>query len=104
MGRKSGMGWRGAKAAGPLVVAACATILAAQQSSHTVVELRQKFERRAQEIAARLDVVMAYTIVDLTSGDRFAHLETASLPTASTIKLAIVYELFKQVEIGRAHV
>ena len=44
---------------------------------------------------------MAYTIVDLTSGDRFAHLETSTLPTASTIKLALVYELFKQVEEGR---
>ena len=64
-------------------------------------ELKQKFAHRAEEIAARLDGVMAYTIVDLTSGDRFAHLETSTLPTASTIKLALVYELFKQVEEGR---
>jgi beta-lactamase class A len=64
-------------------------------------ELKQKFAHRAEEIATRLDGVMAYTIVDLTSGDRFAHLETSTLPTASTIKLALVYELFKQVEEGR---
>ena len=64
-------------------------------------ELKQKFAHRAEEIATRLDGVMAYTIVDLTSGDRFAHLETSALPTASTIKLAVVYELFKQVEEGR---
>ena len=44
---------------------------------------------------------MGYAIVDLTSGDRFAHLETSTFPTASTIKLAIVYELFKQVDEGR---
>ena len=64
-------------------------------------ELKQKFAHRAEEIATRLDGVMAYAIVDLTSGDRFAHLETSTLPTASTIKLALVYELFKQVEEGR---
>ena len=64
-------------------------------------ELKQKFAHRAEEVASRLDGVMAYTIVDLTSGDRFTHLETSTLPTASTIKLAIVYELFKQVEEGR---
>src|SRR4029434_8763280 len=76
-------------------------IRAAGAQSAPATELKQKFAHRAEEIAARLDGVMAYTIVDLTSGDRFAHLETASLPTASTIKLAIVYELFKQVEEGR---
>ena len=64
-------------------------------------ELKQKFAHRAEEIATRLDGVMAYTIVDLESGDRFAHLDTSTLPTASTIKLALVYELFKQVEEGR---
>jgi len=71
------------------------------EAQSSVDELKQKFARRAEEVASRLDGVMAYTIVDLTSGDRFTHLETSSLPTASTIKLAIVYELFKQVEEGR---
>src|SRR6185369_713806 len=46
---------------------------------------------------------MGYAIVDLTSGDRFVHLDRETFPTASTIKLAIVYELFKQVEEGRLH-
>ena len=81
-----------------LVLGALVPGAAAQSTSD---ELKQKFAHRAEEIATRLDGVMAYTIVDLTSGDRFAHLETATLPTASTIKLAIVYELFKQVEEGR---
>ena len=40
-------------------------------------------------------------MLDLTSGDRIAHLERETFPTASTIKLAIVYELFKQVAEGR---
>ena len=61
---------------------------------------KQKFAHRAEEIASRLDGVMAYTIVDLTSGDRFDASRDATFPTASTIKLAIVYELFKQAEEG----
>jgi beta-lactamase class A len=76
-----------------------ATVLSPQQPSPTA-ELKQKFERRAAEIAARVDGVMGYVIVDLTSGDRFAHLDRETFPTASTIKLAVVYELFKQVEEG----
>ena len=56
-----------------------------------------KFERRLQEISARVDGVVGYSVVDLTSGDRIGHLERETFPTASTIKLAIVYELFKQV-------
>lgn len=59
-------------------------------------ELRAKFEKRVQEISSRVDGVVGYSIVDLTSGERIGHLDTASFPTASAIKLAIVYELFKQ--------
>jgi beta-lactamase class A len=60
--------------------------------------LGAKFERRLADLAAGVDGVVAYEALDLTSGQRFAHLERAVLPTASTIKLAVVYELFKQVE------
>ena len=59
-------------------------------------ELRAKFEKRVQEISSRVDGVVGYSIVDLTSGERIGHLDTASFPTASAIKLAIVYELFRQ--------
>jgi beta-lactamase class A len=63
--------------------------------------LRAGFERRVQEIAARVDGVVGYAIVDLTTGDRIGHLERETFPTASAIKLAIVYELFKQAEEQR---
>src|SRR3954462_3438649 len=63
-------------------------------------DLRATFEKRVKEIAARVDGVVGYTIVDLTSGERITHLEHATFPTASAIKLAIVYELFKQAEEG----
>jgi beta-lactamase class A len=69
--------------------------------SPTAADLKQKFERRLQEIAARVDGVVGYSVLDLTSGDRTGHLERAVFPTASTIKLAIVYELFKQAEEGK---
>src|SRR3989442_8238049 len=61
----------------------------------TAAELRAKFEHRLQEIAARVDGVVGYEMLDLTSGERIAHLERETFPTASTIKLALVYELFK---------
>jgi beta-lactamase class A len=63
--------------------------------------LRASFEKRVQEIAARVDGVVGYAIVDLTTGERLGHLEHETFPTASAIKLAIVYELFKQVEEQR---
>jgi beta-lactamase class A len=64
-------------------------------------DLKQKFERRLQDLALSLDGVIGYALLDLTSGDRFEHLGRSVFPTASTIKLAIVYELFKQAAEGR---
>src|SRR5260221_7082 len=80
---------------------ALATVIPAQPLSPTATELRSKFEHCIEDLASRVDGVVGYAILDLTSGDRFGHLEKATFPTASTIKLAIVYELFKQVEVGK---
>ena len=63
-------------------------------------ELRAKFEKRVQDIASQVDGVVGYSILDLTTGERIGHLERETFPTASAIKLAIVYELFKQAEEG----
>jgi beta-lactamase class A len=81
--------------------ALCVVVPVPLGAQATGAELRAKFEHRLQEIAAAVDGVVGYEIVDLTSGDRFAHLERETFPTASTIKLTLVYELFKQVEEGR---
>jgi beta-lactamase class A len=70
------------------------------QTPPIALELRAKFAQRVQEIAGRVDGVVGYAILDLTSGDRIGHLDHATFPTASAIKLAIVYELFKQAEEG----
>ncbi len=83
-----------ALACGPVIVLA-------QPPPPTVTELKAKLEQRLQEISAHIDGVAGYEILDLTSGERITHLERAVFPTASTIKLAIVYELFKQVEEGK---
>jgi beta-lactamase class A len=69
-------------------------------STHQPV-LRAKLEARLKQIADRLDGVMGYFVVDLTSGERFGLREHETFPTASTIKLAILYELFKQVDAGK---
>ncbi len=81
-----------------LVSLALVGVAAAAQPA---LDLKTKFEHRLHDIAASVDGVVGYDIVDLTSGDRFTHLERETFPTASTIKLAIVYDLFKQVEEGR---
>ena len=82
-----------------LLFAAAAS--AGAQTPPTASELRGKFEKRVQEIAARVDGVVGYAIVDLTTGERIGHLEHETFPTASAIKLAIVYELFKQAGEGK---
>jgi len=83
-----------------LALLALGLAIAAQQPT-PAGELKAKFERRIQEITSRLDGVAGYELVDLTSGEKIAHLERETFPTASTIKLAIVYELFKQAAEGR---
>jgi beta-lactamase class A len=62
--------------------------------------LGQVLERRLDAITTALDGVLGYAIVDLTSGQRIEHLPDEVFPTASTIKLAILYELFKQADEG----
>jgi beta-lactamase class A len=79
----------------------CLLMLAASVAAQPTVELREKFAARLASIAAGVDGVVGYDIVDLTSNERISHLERETFPTASAIKLAIVYELYKQVSEGR---
>ncbi len=66
-------------------------------------ELRDKTRVQLEAIAGRLDGVMGYVVVDLTSGERIERLPDEIFPLASTIKLAILYELFKQAEDGQVN-
>ncbi len=66
-----------------------------------VADLRGQLDERLKAIAGSLDGVMGYAVVDLTSGERLERHAHETFPTASTIKLAILYELFRQVDEGR---
>ena len=74
---------------------------AAQPKDLKAAELRQKLVASLEKTATELEGVMGYAIVDLTSGDRIERLPSAVFATASTIKLAILYELFKQADEGK---
>ncbi len=55
---------------------------------------------RLDALASRLHGTIGYSVADLVSGRQIARLETTVFPTASTIKLAILYELFKRADEG----
>lgn len=84
-----------------LLILALARSAAAQPVDLKVSELRQKLVASLEKTAAELDGVMGYSIVDLTSGDRIERLPSSVFATASTIKLALLYELFRQSDEGR---
>jgi beta-lactamase class A len=79
---------------------AIAASAAAQAPPTSGDALRTRFAAAIERIADDADGVVGYTIVDITSGERFARLEQAAFPAASTIKLAILYELFRQADAG----
>src|SRR5436190_3253782 len=63
--------------------------------------LWKKLEARVAEIADRLDGVMGVAILDLTDGRILLHNSDRVLPTASSIKIAILVELYRQDHQGR---
>jgi beta-lactamase class A len=64
-------------------------------------DLAAQLARGLDRIAASLDGVVGYIVTDLTTGERVAaRLEREVFPTASAIKLSVLYELLKQSEAG----
>jgi beta-lactamase class A len=93
---------------GTLIVAAMVGISASGEDKTATVDsgselLWKKTESRIDEIAMRFDGVMGIAIVDLTDG-RPLLLRNADhvFPAASSIKLAILLELYHQDEQARA--
>src|SRR5213082_3745404 len=91
---------------GATIVAVAATLVgnvfAEQKSSPANGDLFwKKLEARVDEIAERFDGVMGIAIVDLT--DERAILKNADqvFPTASSIKIAILLELYRQEQQAR---
>jgi len=64
--------------------------------------LWKKLETRVEEIAARLDGVMGVAILDLTDGRILLRNADRVFPAASSIKLAILLELYRQDQGARA--
>jgi beta-lactamase class A len=63
--------------------------------------LWKKLESRVEEIAARFDGVMGLAILDLTDGRILLHNADRVFPAASSIKLAILLELYRQDQEAR---
>jgi beta-lactamase class A len=64
--------------------------------------LWKKLETRVDEIAGKLDGVMGVAILDLTDGHILLHNADRVFPTASSIKIAILLELYRQDQEARA--
>ena len=64
--------------------------------------LWKKLETRVEEIANRLDGVMGVAILDLTDGRTLLRNADRIFPTASSIKIAILLELYRQDQESRA--
>jgi beta-lactamase class A len=90
-----------------VLLSLCASVHAQQPASASpgkdalAALLRQQTASRLEEVARRIDGVSAYVIVDLATGDRFEWHPDVVTPTASTIKLAILYELMHAADEGR---
>jgi beta-lactamase class A len=63
--------------------------------------LWKKLETRVEEIANRLDGVMGVAILDLTDGRILLRNADRVFPTASSIKIAILLELYRQDQESR---
>ena len=64
-------------------------------------DLRRQFTARLEAVADRLDGVAGYAVVDLTTGTTVAARHASEpFPTASAIKVAILYELLRRADEG----
>lgn len=76
---------------------------AAQPASSPPVEeaLFEKLRARIAEVEARLDGVLGVAIKDLVTGRTIEIRGDVVFPQASSIKLALIYELYQQVGAGK---
>lgn len=74
----------------------------AQQSPQEKEQiLWQKLEATIQEEDQKLDGILAVAILDLSTGQKYLLHADEVLPTASSIKIAILAELFRQAQQGK---
>ena len=82
-----------------------ATLGAALSSPAWAVDKKQILDEKLvasiRAIKADLDGVLGLAVKDLKTGKTFSINENESFPTASTIKIAVLFEVFKQAEEGK---
>jgi beta-lactamase class A len=74
---------------------------AQQQPPQKELVLWQKLEATVHQEDQHLDGVLGVEILDLTNGHSFSLNADAVFPTASSIKIAILAELYRQVQLGK---
>lgn len=87
--------------AGWCAVALLATAMVAAAPQQKDVRLAEAFAARLEAIADDVDGLVSYQIVDVTSGQAWGRRADEPFPTASAIKVGILYELFRQADEGR---
>jgi beta-lactamase class A len=74
---------------------------AQQPSQEKEKVLWQKLEATVSEVDCNLDGVLAVAILDLSTGQEYLLRADEVLPTASSIKIAILAELYRQAQQGK---
>jgi beta-lactamase class A len=74
----------------------------AQSESEKQQVLWAKLEPQIRQIAQNLDGVMGVAIEDLTTGEKFLLREDEVFPQASSIKIAVLAELYHQAQLSSA--
>ncbi len=83
-----------------LVLIASAVNLAGAQEANLRV-LREKTGRQLLDISAATKGVLGFSVIDLTTGERFGTLDTMVFPQGSAIKVPVLMEVFKQSAGGK---
>lgn len=80
---------------------AVAAVLPAAAQSRFPALLDAKLQASVREVEAGLDGVLGLALKDLKTGRTFLINEREVFPQASSIKIAVLFEMFKQAEEGR---
>src|SRR6266550_970672 len=84
-----------------LALAALLPTAAEQAPQEKEQILWQKLEVAIKDVDRNLDGVLAVAILDLSTGQKYLFHADEVLPTASSIKIAILAELYRQVQQGK---
>lgn len=79
-----------------LFILICLNVLTAQSDP-----LAMKFQERLGSLTKQLDGIAGYVITDLRSGEHYTSLPDETFPTASSIKVFILAEVYRQAAEGK---